>query len=261
MIDFNKTARLHIWMVLSGFSFSILSLCAQGYDLTDRLVLHLPMNGNATDQSGNNVPTTVYGAVLTEDRHGNPESAYLFNGQDSRINLNNDQPVITEITWSIVSWVKVNGPSNSMNRNNLIFQQRDDDPEAATALSTITFEANKDDSTFASIRSSLTIIGEPFTVKCPAFEYGEWHHYAATLDEDNYLNIYLDGEFCNRGLFPENGDFKTSIHHVDLGVHIYRENVIRGALNGVLDDVYIYNRALDICEIKVLYNGSLPEER
>jgi uncharacterized protein (TIGR02145 family)/gliding motility-associated-like protein len=44
------------------------------------LVAYYPFNGNANDESGNGHHGTNYGASLTADRFGNPNSAYYFNG-------------------------------------------------------------------------------------------------------------------------------------------------------------------------------------
>ncbi|CAB1060422.1 hypothetical protein D1BOALGB6SA_5188 [Olavius sp. associated proteobacterium Delta 1] len=38
-----------------------------------------PFNGNSNDESGNGNDGTVYGATLTTDGFGNPNSAYFFN--------------------------------------------------------------------------------------------------------------------------------------------------------------------------------------
>lgn len=51
------------------------------------LVGDYPFNGNANDVSGNGNNGTVSNATLTNDRYGNPNSAYLFNGLNSYINL------------------------------------------------------------------------------------------------------------------------------------------------------------------------------
>ena len=48
--------------------------------ITDDLQLHASFDGNADDMSGNGNHGIVYGAALTEDRNGNPNSAYYFNG-------------------------------------------------------------------------------------------------------------------------------------------------------------------------------------
>jgi len=49
----------------------------------------------------------VNGAVLTADRFGNSDSVYDFNGNNSHIMLNNNVAVITNTTFSIVAWARV----------------------------------------------------------------------------------------------------------------------------------------------------------
>ena len=56
-------------------------------DLEDGLVVHYPFNGNANDESGNRNDGTVYGAALSTDRFGVPNSAYDLDGQDDYIRI------------------------------------------------------------------------------------------------------------------------------------------------------------------------------
>ena len=52
---------------------------------TDGLVGYWSFSGNADDESGNNHHGTVNGATLTQDRFGNPNSAYSFDGVNDYI--------------------------------------------------------------------------------------------------------------------------------------------------------------------------------
>ena len=51
-------------------------------DLSDGLVAYYPFNGNADDASGNLHHGNPVGATLAEDRLGNPNSAYSFDSED-----------------------------------------------------------------------------------------------------------------------------------------------------------------------------------
>lgn len=55
--------------------------------VTEGLVACYPFDGNANDASGNGNHGTVHGATLTEDRFGNADSAYTFNGINNYIHL------------------------------------------------------------------------------------------------------------------------------------------------------------------------------
>ena len=122
------------------FFFSCLllgSIGAQEIDLTDQLILHLPMDGDAMDYSGNAVPTNVVGPRLTEDRFGTSNRAYQFDGVDDSININNSLPLITSRSYTICLWVKFLGKSFSIEETNVFFEQRHD--VANGASSTILF--------------------------------------------------------------------------------------------------------------------------
>jgi hypothetical protein len=85
--------------------------CLQAQVSTDSLILHLPMNGNANDISGNGNNGTPINVVVDADRDGNPEGAYRFNGTDGTIEIP-ASPSINQIQKadqiSITSWVKRN---------------------------------------------------------------------------------------------------------------------------------------------------------
>ena len=57
------------------------------YVPTDGLVGYWPFNGNANDESGNGNNGTVNGATLTNDRDGNENSSYSFDGLNDYISL------------------------------------------------------------------------------------------------------------------------------------------------------------------------------
>lgn len=244
--------------ILLTFAISLVVLHAQPYDFQDRLLLRLPIDGNAIDQSGNNILTEVNGPTLTEDRFGNPNSAYKFDGKDDYINLNNDAPVITALDFTIAMWVKVDGPSQTT--SNSLFQQRHKEADPAFAKSVIHFSAEVAGEAYLAVRTSEHSNQPSAKLACNYLEYNKWHHYVA-LKEGFETRIYIDGQPCSSVYSDEPGDLTTNIDFVDLGLHKYYNGEIKGALNGCIDDVHIFNRALNECEILYLYAGSLPDER
>ncbi len=65
------------------------SLENQVSNINDGLLGYYPFNGNAYDESGNGNNGNVSDATLTEDRFGNPNSAYSFDGVDDYILIPN----------------------------------------------------------------------------------------------------------------------------------------------------------------------------
>ena len=231
-------------------------LRAQEIHLEDDLILYLPMNGNALDESGENVPTKVEGPVLTTDRYGNPDKAYLFNGIDDNINLNNDQALITSKQFTICMWARIDGRSHAEpTHNNSLFEQRDDNPGAAVAIH---FVAERYDNMHLGLRSSAGIESTSVETAYPGDEV--WYHFVTVLDEEKNMCLFINGELKNIVKFINDGNFHTGITRVNIGSH-HPESVITGAFNGAIDEGYIYNRALNLCEIETLYSGQLLEER
>jgi hypothetical protein len=241
------------------FFFSCLlfgSINAQEIDLTDRLILHLPMDGDAIDYSGNEVPTIVGGPHLTEDRFGTPDRAYQFDGVDDSININNSLPLITSRSYTICLWVKFLGKSHSRETTNVFFEQRNDITTGAS--STLLLMGEYQGELVLFMRSSAS--SESFKAQCDLSYDSQWHHFVARVDEQMHMEIYLDARLYCEHDFGNDGDFVSSIDHVNLGTH-HHTGGVHGAFNGIMDDVYIYNRALNLCEIEAIYSGLLLDER
>jgi hypothetical protein len=229
---------------------------AQEINLTEQLILHLPMNGDAQDYSGNGIPTIVAGPQLTEDRFGNPERAYLFDGIDDSININNNLPLITSRSFTISLWAKTLGKSFSIEETNVFFEQRHDIANGPS--STILFMGEYQGELTLFMRSSAS--PQSFKAQSVLSYDTQWHHFVARVDEEMHMEIYIDASLYCEADFGNEGDFVSLIDHVNLGTHHHTKGLF-GAFNGIMDDVYIYNRALNFCEIEALYSGALLEER
>ena len=90
----------------------------------DSLITYYPFTGNANDSSGNNNNGVVYGATLTEDRFGNGNSAYSFDGIDDYIEVTNNAKLKpTGFPVSVCAWIKAN---TSNQTTGLIFENEAD---------------------------------------------------------------------------------------------------------------------------------------
>jgi hypothetical protein len=93
-----------------GFASDSIDLEVRDFSIVDtgRLEAYYPFNGNANDASGNNNNGTVFNATLTNDRFGNANSAYSFDGSSAYIQVPvspnlNFQNAITINYWMIVN--------------------------------------------------------------------------------------------------------------------------------------------------------------
>ncbi|NVN94214.1 MAG: gliding motility-associated C-terminal domain-containing protein [Bacteroidetes bacterium] len=76
-------------------------------NLQQGLVAFYPFCGNANDESGSGHNGVVNGAILTTDRFGNANSAYLFNGVNNKITADT-LPILNQY-FSYSCWIKING--------------------------------------------------------------------------------------------------------------------------------------------------------
>ncbi|GEM_PF-1127369 len=218
----------------------------------DGLVAYWPFNYNANDESGNNNNGSVTSAILTSDRFGNPDRAYSFDGNGDYILVpDNDILSLVSHNFSFSFWVYINPGSGTDVNMGFISKRRFDSMDAAN------WEYNHgyDGATGNTIRFWFSALnGRCATysgIDNYASEKGQWIHCAATSDNVS-LKIYKDGilmaeaprsYICSQG----NGTGPLVFGRGGGWNQIYY-------LNGMLDDIRIYNRALSISEIEALYH-------
>jgi hypothetical protein len=221
------------------------------YVPTNGLVGWWPFNGNANDESGNGNNGTVNGATLTADRFGNVNSAYSFN--NSRIETFND---INTPQLSISLWVKL--ASSSLNSGCLVSNTNWD--TAAGEEFGFAINVNTPNFSFPIKEDAQCIPGQGWLANqdfninsiSQANSIGFWHFCVITTD--GYLNnLYLDGELIESRIRIGNIQ-QCSGGSLRFGSWWQGEP---GWLEGDLDDIGIWNRALTECEIQDLYNAQL----
>lgn len=240
-----------------SFLLMVTGMFPQEIDLEDGLVLYLPFNGNTLDESGNNVPTNpVNGPVLIHDRHGNEEQALKFDGVNDHITINNNLPIISGQQFTICMWIQIDGSSMATHepRSNSLFEQLDQDSKDPVYIH---FNGELEEESYISLGSST---GKKTTVRVDAPDYHYWNHILCMLDDNHFVSIYINGKLKARSLYINDGDFSSGVTSVKLGSYTpFNESF--GAFNGIMDEVYIFDRALNQCEIEALYSGYLLEER
>ena len=77
--------------------------------LNNGLVAYYPFNGNANDESGNGNNGNVNGAILTNDRNGNSNKAYAFDGVDDYISVPGSNSISIQTNFSSSVWIYMDG--------------------------------------------------------------------------------------------------------------------------------------------------------
>ena len=208
-----------------------------GNPVDESLKLYVPFDGNADDISGNGNNGIVYGAILTEDRNGNPNSAYQFNGVDSYIDFGSSDLGLTgssEMTISI--WVKPDTPTtwhSTVLASDPFFRpygiKMRGLGSALTAQCTISTSSNKN---YVEADSGGIAVGN-------------WYHIVCTYDGST-ASIYVDGELKNS--ISKSGTLTTTTQTIFAGANPYPTHFY----NGAIDDIRIWSRALSESEIQDL---------
>jgi hypothetical protein len=215
--------------------------------MTDGLVAYYPFNGNANDQSGHGNDGIVYGATLTADRFGNPNNAYFFNGTSSYIRIPQSASLNNLQNATISYWTKYykstsGGYDVSMTICN--GQDRFSPPgfwTYATATQLIHFLGQWNN---VSVDVAL-----PFDASVPLDQQA----FVSVTFVANPTNILIYKNGALQGTTPRQGigisrpsyDWFIGCSG-DLGLYPYY-------LDGMMDDVRIYNRALSDQEVGQLY--------
>jgi hypothetical protein len=218
----------------SGFSQS----------LTEGLAAYYPFNGDANDASGNNLHLTSNGALLTADKNGNPNSAYLFNGTGSFLFLE-DASALVSNAFSMSAWIRANKLPASRGHVSVI-------DFGSKNIDHCIFITNNYDNKHTGFLTHSYITPGKNVYACenvPVDTY-EWYHVAMTRN-DIGIKLYKNGVLAAEMAASENPGFETK-NSLSVGRRI--DGTI--PFSGIVDDVRFYTRVLSEQEIALLYSSN-----
>ena len=217
--------------------------------LGEGLVAYLPFNGNASDESSYGNHGNVIGATLTQDRFGNPDSAYQFDGVDDYIAIANAPSLnpTTQITLS--GWYRVDSRFRGNGGNSIINKSYN----LAHSAPYYQYNLQVTGHDYPSIPGSPGVIavtssGTNYAVALSMLTIGQWIHIVGVYD-GVLVKIYVNGTLISSA--THGGTFSDFGQDVWIG----RNSASVGQYTpGFIDDLRIYNRALSDAEIQSLYN-------
>jgi|TARA_B100000795_G_C22764802_1_gene425207 hypothetical protein len=218
------------------FSTSI-NLIAQvpNYVPSDSLVGWWPFNGNANDESGNGNNGTVTGATLVNDRLGNPNSAYDFDGINDFINSRYVSGYGSD-TFSLSFWIR-----------------KDNNPQTYEIICV----ANTSRGRWGAIVGANNLdmnVGQGCGGCCTAHSHntgvGPWYHIVFVVQGDS-TDIYKDAIHLARSQNSIPNSCGGSLY---FGVDIVSRPEY---FNGRLDDIAFWDRALTNIEIGGLHAADI----
>lgn len=211
-------------------------------DLGDGLLAYYPFTGDARDVTGNGHNGTVYGATLTPDRFGNPNSAYTFDGLDDYIEASNPAAFgFHNESFSVSAW-------------GLVIENR---PvyESFVGLGSTDKQYCINKWRFQNAFYTEFDHGPSQVSYYPSggLQPDTWYHLVSVVNvESGNMEFYGDGILRGtNGLISF--DFSSSTV-----LRFGTRPGIGNYLLGSVDEVRIYNRALSASEVSQLYGSTEP---
>jgi hypothetical protein len=207
---------------------------------TEGLVVYYPFNDNALDESGNGNHGLAVGAVLAEDRFGRANSAYYFDGVDDTVWIVNSPSLNVQSAVTISAWFYLDSYPNGWvsivnKRSSYILQIH---PQYGLTLTLY-------DNNFKGVWRNVPAQKD--------FVLGQWYHVVASYDEiANVARIYLNGLPMAVEARLDYG-YPTAINSGGDDMKLGSEQANQW-WHGAIDDVRIYDRALNDTEVTELFN-------
>ena len=230
--------------------------------LLEDLVVWYPLNGDAKDFSGNANHGTVHEAVSVANRFGNPNAAYRFQGT-SYIDCGNDSSVQITDAFTISVWIRPDAFNSGNGGIVSKFQHIQLSNERAFSLMVAhsspcsgNLLSNVPTLTLSSNGTYTAGGGPNCNIVCAdtGLQLNNWVHLVAVYEANTgYVSLYMDGE----PVAHESTNIVTELHNSAANLAIgynYDLNDADAHFQGAIDDVRIYDRALNESEITQLYN-------
>jgi hypothetical protein len=222
--------------ILFGVSNILFSQELPAYVPKSGLIAWYPLDGDATDFSGNNLHGKIFGATPAENREKISAKSLSFSGHQY-VEVSNIPALTKGYTYS--AWLK----GSDVNEDCGIVVQKGPATNGSFGLScyknTYNCRHRNKEKKLVSVNQSQTIVT---TI---------WHHLVTTWDGQN-LKLYIDGKLQNTQQINTNYEFSPYLHIGALNVG----DKVGYFYKGLIDDVGVWNRALSQKEIKTLHENT-----
>lgn len=212
--------------------------------LAKHFLAFYPFSGNAQDESGNNYNLSVNGATPTQDRFGNENKAYAFNGTNQYLTIPNFTRDTSHNSFTISLWAK---PEQT--RTGFILSLQSDNN--INCVNSLWIDNNPAE---YNIRSNFVSSFQPRDNCTAQLAYktipnanGKWIHVVMVVEAPNRFSrnwyLYVNGQRTSAG--SSNLKPSTFKNGGIIGRAIYNADFYKG----VIDDIRIYDKALSSNEV------------
>ena len=208
---------------------------------THCLIAYYPFNGNANDESGNGQNGVVNGVSLTNDRFGNVNKAFSFNGINNSIEISSSPSLQLTTGFTISFWTYINQWYSGISPWACFISKGNGTKEPIYLISVGEPGWN--------IRINRTdIFPRP---NITPLEFKKWKHIVCVWDGYNCL-LYIDNQIAISKNYQ--GTQENDQGNLEFGTTKHPNPGAITWLNGLMDDIRIYSCALTGSEIQALYH-------
>ena len=234
-------------------------------DVCNGLVAYYPFFGNARDTSGNSLDGLVKGATLTTDRDGNPNRAYRFNGKtfDNGTTTYIELPLssltqnLEQSDYSLVAWVKPESDPPGSHENwyayGMIHSYSSIHDYGLRYHWSNCFEMGNP--IFYDNQTEINWGGASACKK----DFNQYYHVVGVGDSTNgNTKIYVNGKLEHTRTWDNSGKPDPSKVNKKWFIGSMNPTSVTSPLTmeGVIDEIRMYNRALTASEVETIYRGT-----
>ena len=252
-VSVNGTGRIYFpmpddasgwyWIAVENDNWRLFDKCKVRADQTLKVWLKLDEGSGTTagDSSGNGNNGTVHGATWTTGKSG---YALSFDGTDDYVWIDNSSSNSINGSLSVSAWVKLDSWTDwarILAKGNY---------SASPATHNYLLILDEEEGSIGFRFANQTGIEEGvYSSQCGSdpLSVGSWHHVVGVFN-GTHATLYVDGtSVCSRAVEGRPTDYGDPLYVGTQGT--------LGYLNGTVDDVRVYSRALDSYEVKALYEA------
>lgn len=219
-------------------------------DLDNGLIVHYAFDGNTQDEIPGNSDVNVQGPQLTQDREGNPNYAYQFDGVDDYMEFAGSLSNV-DLPFSFSLWLYRPDPGPGVFTGQKLFASNNNGTNYYGF-----FMSLNETQTLAISYSDGGISGSGSRRSIESIEVlpvEEWVHVVSVLESWTEMTMYFNGVPI-RAEIHGGGDETMVSADLPSRIGIYDLGVGGNPWEGAMDDIRVYNRALNAEEALALYN-------
>ncbi len=209
------------------------------------MVLHLPLNGNGDDLTGQS-QVDVVGTRPADDRVKRPGRALEFDGDNDLLSISSPDALNFDLRrddYTLSLWVLSPGTDRAR-----ILQKWDEDLKTPYAFS------------IQAIPEALVVAvydgNRLYRIDVEAIWDGGWHHVAVRVDANSErLAVFLDGSLWADREVSIQSSTQNSASVQFGGTDQLEGTGLSRSFRGVLDEIRVYSRPLSTTEIATLANS------